>query len=172
MIREQELRNCPITTDDANHALKIYGTNVDALRGKTTWTTPEHVPSNQLRPALPFEILDAHKEVTLCVDLVFVDGITFLGSVSRNKHFTTAERLPTRSMVNVLAGLERINNLYKARGFKITMIHADGEFASLRNELLKLDNIGLNIAAERFVPSKSATALQSADYLSNITPSC
>jgi hypothetical protein len=52
-------------------------------------------------------------------------------------------------MENVLAGLERINNLYKARGFKITMIHADEEFASLRNALLKLDNIGLNIASTR-----------------------
>jgi hypothetical protein len=38
-------------------------------------------------------------------------------------------------MDNVLAGLERINNLYKARGFKIAMIHANGEFASLRNAL-------------------------------------
>jgi hypothetical protein len=80
MIREHELRNCPITTGDANRALKIYGTNVDTLRGTTMWTTPEHVPSNRIQP-LPFEILDAHKEVTLCVDLFFVDRITVLGSV-------------------------------------------------------------------------------------------
>jgi hypothetical protein len=76
MIREHELRNCPITTHNTSRALKIYGTNVDTLRGKTTWTTPEHVPSNQIRP-LPFEILDAHKEVTLCCVDLFLSADPF-----------------------------------------------------------------------------------------------
>ena len=37
--------------------------------------------------------------------------------------------------------------MYKARGFQITKTHADKEFTSLQDPLLKLDNIQLNIAA-------------------------
>ena len=52
MIREQHLPNCLVTVDDANGAVKvkIYGTDVATLQGKTTRRTPEHVPSNQLYP--------------------------------------------------------------------------------------------------------------------------
>jgi hypothetical protein len=57
VIRENQLKNCPVTVNNANRAIKIYSPDVDALRGKTTRTTPAHVPSNQLRP-LPFELLD------------------------------------------------------------------------------------------------------------------
>jgi hypothetical protein len=43
--------------------------------------------------------------------------------------------------------LKKVHDLYEARGFKITMTHADEEFMSLRHPLLELDSIGLNIAA-------------------------
>jgi hypothetical protein len=44
--------------------------------------------------------------------------------------------------------LKKVHDLlYKARGFKITMTHADEEFMSLRHPLLELDSIRLNIAA-------------------------
>ena len=83
MIQENQLQNCPITVNDANHALKIYRPDIFALSGKTTRTTPAHVPSNQICP-LPFEILDTHKNVTLCFDMFFVNGLAFIGTVSRS----------------------------------------------------------------------------------------
>ena len=146
MIRENQLQNCPITVDDANRALKIYGPDLAALRGKTTRTTPAHVPSNQLQP-IPSEIMEAHKNVTLCFDIFFVDGLTFVATVSRSLHFLTVEHIASRAIKNVLTCIKRVNNIYKARGFKVQMTHADEEFTSMRDPLLELDGIGLNIAA-------------------------
>ena len=147
MIREQHLPNCPVTVDDANRAVKIYGTDVAALQGKTTRRTPEHVPSNQLYP-LPLSLLDAHKQVTICFDIFFVDGITFFATVSRNIHFITVECITSRSIkTHVIPAIKKVLNLYHARGFTIITAHADEEFQSLRDPLLALANIHLNIAA-------------------------
>ena len=60
IIRNNLLKNCPITTADANIALSIIGPNRDAIRGKTTRQATEHVRSNQRIP-LPPEILSAHR---------------------------------------------------------------------------------------------------------------
>lgn len=68
MLKNQ-LQNCPITVNDANRAIKIYGPDIAALCRKTTQTSPAHVPSYQLRP-LPLNILDAHKNVTLCFNIL------------------------------------------------------------------------------------------------------
>jgi hypothetical protein len=114
--------------EDANRALKIRGTDVDALRGKTTRTTSAHVPSNQLHP-LPLDIMSIHKDVTLCFDIFIVDGFAFVGTVSRNLHFMTAEHITELTIItHVLPCLNRVKNIYKARGFNITMTHADEEF--------------------------------------------
>ena len=125
MIRENQLQNCPITVDDANRALHIHRTDIDALRGKTARTTPDHVPSNQIRP-LPSDILEAHRNVTLCFDIFFVDGLAFVATVSRSLHFLTVEYIKSRTILtHVFPCLKKVNNMYKARGFQIIMTHAD-----------------------------------------------
>ena len=47
IIRDNLLKNCPITTADDNIALSINGPNRDAIRGKKTKQATEHVQSNQ-----------------------------------------------------------------------------------------------------------------------------
>jgi hypothetical protein len=169
VIPKNQLKKCPVTASNANRAIKIYGPNVDALRGKTTRTTPAHVPSDQLRP-LPFELLDAHKNVTTCFNIFFVDGFAFVGTVSRNVHFIMVEHIPSRSIVqHVLPCLTRANNLSKARGFQITVAHADEEFTSLRDPLLQMA-IAMNIAAtNEHVPK---TDPPSAHCISFTAPTC
>ena len=98
IIRDNLLKNCPITIADANIALSINGPNHNASRGKTTRQATEHVRSNQRTP-LPPEILAAHKQVTLCVDYFFIDGLVFFITVSRNIHFITVENVTERTIL-------------------------------------------------------------------------
>jgi Reverse transcriptase (RNA-dependent DNA polymerase) len=147
MIRENQLDGCPITVDDANRALKIYGPDVTALRGKTVRRQVEHIPSNQVDPVLT-SILKAHGNITLCLDILFVDGLVFVTTVSRNLHFITIDNIPSRHIEKcVIPSFKKVYNVYKSRGFSIKMVHADEEFTSMRDKLLELDGIGLNIAA-------------------------
>jgi hypothetical protein len=113
MIRENQLDGCPITVDDANRALQIYGPDLAALRGKTVRRQIDHVPSNQSDPVLSSILMD-HGNVTLCLDILFVDGLIFVATVSRNLLFNP---------------------------------NPNEEFTSMRDALMELDGIGLNIAA-------------------------
>ncbi len=144
MITQRQLPGCPATLDDAENMLRVYGPNVPALKGKTTRRTPGHVASNQIVSLDP-RILTAHKNVTLCVDIFFVDQMVFLLTVSRNIRFYSIQCLSSRKMKKeVLPMLKQIRNLYHHRGFKIVMIHADPEFEPLRDSLIE-QKISLNI---------------------------
>ena len=113
MIQQNLLRNCPIGIEDAKRALKIYGPEVNALRGKTVRTTPKHVPGAEAITEFPPEILSSHKNVTLCVDFFFVDGIPFLLTISRDIRFITVEFITDRVIQKtVLPSITRVINLY------------------------------------------------------------
>ena len=46
----------------------------------------------------PLDILTAHKNVTLCIDYMFVDKMVFLVTTSRNLHFLTIENITSRAI--------------------------------------------------------------------------
>ena len=116
--------------------LQAHGHHVQALRGRTTRHRRSHVPSNAVLP-IPSSILEAQQDVTLCVDLFYVNGLVFLLTISRNLQFVTVHALKRRSMVGeVLPLLDTVCNVYCARGFRIAAVHADNEFQPLQTLLL------------------------------------
>ena len=146
IIRERELKDCPVTMDDAKNVFTIFGTNLHSIRGRPTRTKTTHVPSNQ-RILLPLAIIQAHKNVTLCIDYMFFDKMVFLVTTSRNLHFITIENITSKGMQShCLPAIKNVTGLYKARSFKLDAIHANEEFKSLKQSLLEPDNVLVNIA--------------------------
>jgi hypothetical protein len=47
ITRSNQIKDCPVTVDHVDTALKIWGKNVVALKGKTTWTKPDLVSTTQ-----------------------------------------------------------------------------------------------------------------------------
>ena len=84
------LPNCPITRADIIRAEEILGPSLGSLRGKTTRTKPSKVTINKYNE-MPEEIFDKHGEVTLAVDIMYINGIPFVMTTSRAIHFGTAE---------------------------------------------------------------------------------
>ena len=75
ILQRNLIRNCPITPDDARRALLIYGPDIATLKGKMTrLSAAPRVPTFESVP-IPAPILDHHRNVTLCVDLFFVQGL-------------------------------------------------------------------------------------------------
>ena len=64
----------------------------------------------------PPAIYERYKYVTLTVDVMFVNGIAFLVSLSRGIRFYTCEHTPNRKAKQLAKSLRRTVNLYK-RGF-------------------------------------------------------
>ena len=146
-LKNNLIRNSPVTSDDAKRALIIYGPDVAALKGKTTKRKSTHVPSITPTPVSP-SIKDAHGQLTLCADVLFVQGLPFLHTIARHIKFRTITAMNTSgnpSASHIMNDLQGILQMYRTRGFVVSNLHADLQFEPLRNRLLP---IHLNVAAQ------------------------
>ena len=80
---------------------------------------------------IPKHILTLHKNVFLTVDLFYVNKIVFLITHSRGICLTTVKWLDNRKIAGVFAALCEVFTAYQKRGFLITTVHGDNEFAPL-----------------------------------------
>ena len=106
----RHFRDCPVTRRDIEAAEHIFGPNLGSLKGKTTRQTPSHVP-DYIDP-VPQDILIAHRTITICVDIMFVNQIPFLITISRNIKFITVEALSNRRSTTLSKALSSVVNLY------------------------------------------------------------
>ena len=140
------LANCPVTERDITVATDIFGKNLGSLKGKTVHRPNAHVQTG-IAP-VPHEILTRHRDVTIAIDIMFVNKIPFLITVSRNIKFVTIEDLPNRQVTTIREKLRAVLRLYRHRGFHITSILGDQEFEPLREFFPYLNTCG----ADEHVP--------------------
>jgi hypothetical protein len=129
ILRSNQIKDSPVTVEDAIVAYKIWGPSVATLKGKTVWKRPEPIKTDIV--SILKEIRKLHKEVTLTIDIFFVNKIPFFLTLSRVLNFTTVTHLPDRSLDQIFKVLKGIFYYYLQQGFRVTFITGDGEFASL-----------------------------------------
>ncbi len=81
---------------------------------------------------IPTAILEQHQRVTLAVDIMFVNGVPFLVSISRGINLVTAEHTPSRTTKQLAAGIKRVMDLYSRRGSQVGNVLMDNKFEKLR----------------------------------------
>jgi hypothetical protein len=89
IVSERLLNNCPVTKADIVAAEDIFGPELGCLKGKTTRRKPAMV--RQIVEMLPPEIMSRYRNVTLCIDIMYVNKIPMIDSLSRNIKFGTVE---------------------------------------------------------------------------------
>ena len=124
------LKNCPVTKGDAVAAEDMFGRNLGSLKGKTPHTTAKHVPAGV--DPVPPEIMKIHRDVTIAIDIMYVNKIPFFITVSRDLRFGTIESLADCRVSTVISKLRSVMKLYEHRGFRVINIMADHEFEPLR----------------------------------------
>jgi hypothetical protein len=127
VIGSNQIKDCPVTVQDVDVALKSWGKNIAALKGKTTWGKPNPVAKDFVK--VPVELLKLHKEVFLTADIFFVNKIPLFLTLSCKICFTMVNHLADRSVPQIFKAFKEIYQFYLHRGFRITTVHADGEFA-------------------------------------------
>ena len=153
------LPNCPISRVDILAAKDIFGPDVSSLKGKTVqWMVP-HVVSS-VTP-MPMDILSMYWSVTLCVNIMFVNKLPFLVTISWNLTFGMAELLLKCREDTVGKTLMDVMRIYGSHGFLVQMVHADSKFEALHTPLATA-RLGFNVCAnnehvpkvERFIQTK------------------
>ena len=139
--------DCPVTAQDLKVAENIMGPDVSTLKGKSVRRKPKGQVQADL-VTIPPELLQLHKEVTLCVDVMHVCEIPFLVTIVANIQYRTCKALTQKKGMKktdvFLFQIESVVALLKKGGFKVTVIKADEEFETL---LEPLSPIELNIAS-------------------------
>jgi hypothetical protein len=72
LVQSNQIKDCPVTAQDVNVALKIWGPGVALLKGKTVRYMPPVVVQDIIEA--PKEIRKNHKCVTLMVDIFCQQG--------------------------------------------------------------------------------------------------
>ena len=111
----QHLKDCPITRQDIMAATDIFGPNLGSLKGKTVHRPNPHVKTGTA--GVPMEILSIHRDITLAIDIMFINKIQFLATTSRNLKFGTVEALNNRQIPTIINKLKSIIKLYEHHGF-------------------------------------------------------
>ena len=125
----------------------IYGPSIPHLNRKTVRRNIQHVDPVKIT-SVPKIILDYYKEVTIFWDLMQINGIGFLNTISRHIMFDTGSMIKNRKIENIADRITWIHKLYLQPGFKITNMHADSKFKSLRRQMSDL-GINMNCASKK-----------------------
>ena len=96
IVSDGTLNNCPVVPNDVSNATAIFGPNLPRMQGASTSNKPNK--TNVEFTKIPQEFYLQHKFVTLTADVMFVNGIAFLISFSRNIKLLTVEHVPNQTV--------------------------------------------------------------------------
>jgi hypothetical protein len=129
------IRNCPLTADDAKRALHIYGPDIKTLQGKTVKRQNGGIPD--YRPIrIPAPIIAKYNTIRLFMDIFWVNGSPYFHTISQHIKFRTVAAINNRQKRTLLMEARAAIHLYEARGFTISRVEADREYACIQNDLL------------------------------------
>ena len=150
IIKMNAIKNCPITLKDIDIAEQIFGKDINTLKGKTVRNKP--IPVIQDYIQVPKEIKKIHSNIELCVDIMYIQNIMFLVTISKRIKYTTIDPIPSRRKSDMLNAFDNVFRIYNTAEFQIKMIHADPEFKIFKDDFADID-IELNCAsAQEHVP--------------------
>ena len=124
------LPNCPVNGKDVLRAEQIFGPDIGSLKGETVRRQPRRVQVEEV--ALPATIQEHYNEVILACDIMYVNKIPFLMSISWHIRFGTAQHITNQKGATIFTGLRAIHQVYLQQGFRIQNAFMDGQFKPQR----------------------------------------
>ena len=81
---------------------------------------------------LPTEIIEHHRNVTLEVDIMYINEIPFVVTTSKSIHFHTAELIKNEKTATIATSIKQVLQLYRKRGFDVQCLHGDRQFEHIK----------------------------------------
>jgi hypothetical protein len=128
-IQSNLIKDCLVTVKDMGTAINVWGPSIAMVKGKTVRTRPPVVRQDVIE--IPKEIWELHKDVTLTIDIFFVNKIPFFTTYSLVICFLLVTHLSNRKALTIFNELKSMCGYYLQQGFQIVFIKSEGEFAPL-----------------------------------------
>jgi hypothetical protein len=119
MVSSGKILNCPVTIADLKRAIDIYGPDLASLKGKTV--TKKSKIAKFENPISRFQKSD----ICLCIDIMFINGISFLTTVSEDLGLLMVGEIKSRSMNHMKDILDTMINYNRSASFNVKMIKTD-----------------------------------------------
>jgi hypothetical protein len=114
LISKGRIRNCDTTRQDIINAEDMFGPDLWSLKGKTVRKASDQVRSGGLVP-IPATVMAHCRKIVLCVDVMKVNKMPFLMSVSRAIKFGTIAWLKNAKAETILTHIKNIRNIHASR---------------------------------------------------------
>ena len=135
MVSHKSLSNFRVRVYDITNAHAIFGPNRSRLKGATVRQKPDRVDSEYTK--IPRNLYELHKFVTLAADVMFVNDVQFLVTLSRDIRLFTAEFLPSCTSKQLSSLLNNIVKFYARGGFVVRLVFMDMDFEKSNTFLIK-----------------------------------
>ncbi len=145
MVRNNTIKNCPIKPEYITNARSIFSLSIAGVHGKTVHRKPEQVEAEL--GCIPDDFHRLHQFVVLTADVMFVNGIAFLTTLSQKLRLGTAEQLPSHTATQLSNSLTKIVRLYAHTGFIVCVIMMDQEFDKVK-DACKMVEINTTVACK------------------------
>ena len=77
---------------------------------------------------IPREILELRKELEVSTNIMFINKLTFLVSISRRLKFTTIEYLSSKNEIALVTSINKIVSYYRSHDLHIGMMFVEPEY--------------------------------------------
>ena len=107
-VENNLIPNCPVTRRDIVAAEHILGPEVGSLKGKTTRRRPLGVGLYNHAP-IPAGIVEQYHDVIIAVDVLYVNKLPFIATISRYIRFGTVEFLRNQKSTTLIEHVKQVN---------------------------------------------------------------
>jgi hypothetical protein len=107
ILRQNIIKNCPVTPADVNVTEKIFGGDIGALKGKTTRRRPVPVQDDEVE--ISPEMLDPpDPDLTYCMDIMYVNGMPMMTGIDKTIRFRGLVPMHSRVAAELYRALDEI----------------------------------------------------------------
>ena len=116
----------PITECDIKLMEHLYRPNIPTVNGKTTRQCPHKLVSNVV--LIPHELCYTQCDVCLYIDIMYVNGMPFLTTVSKNIKYCTVMWVADCTAATITSLVDSVLKLYQWASFQVMEVCDDCKF--------------------------------------------
>ena len=123
MVCSNMIASCPETFSDVKNAKLGFGPDITSLKGEKVRRKPASVVTDYVE--ITREILESRKELEVSTDIMFINKLPFLVSISQRLKFTTIDHLSSKKKIALVTSINKIVSYYRSHGLHVVTMFVD-----------------------------------------------